>query len=235
MKPIKPYPNKLTIKAWAEEDKPREKLMLKGRQALSDAELMAIILGSGNSKQSAVELAQTLLNAYNNSLHKLGKVSVKDLCAFHGVGPAKAISIIAALELGRRRQTEPVEELPKVQSSQMAFNVFYPLVQDKPTEEFWLLHLNQSGRVLNVQQISQGGITGTIVDARIVFKEALSNFSTSVIVCHNHPSGSIKPSEADVRLTKRLVEAGRLLQIPVKDHLIIGNDAYFSFADQGLI
>lgn len=229
------YPQRLTIKAWAEEDKPREKLMLKGRQSLTDAELLAIILGSGNANQTAVELAQTILKAHQNSYHNVAKQSVKDLCKFKGVGPAKAVSVVAALEIGRRRQSEQVEVKPQISSSKMAFGVLHPYLQDKVTEEFWIIFMNQNNRVIRLHQLSQGGIAGTVVDTRIVFKEALSCLATGMILCHNHPSGNLKPSEQDKKLTKRLVEAGKILQISVTDHLIIGNGAYFSFADEGLI
>lgn len=235
MNPEVNYPEKLTIKAWAEEDKPREKLMLKGRQALSDAELLAIILGSGNNQQTAVELAQVILKKYNYSFQTLGKVSVKELCAFHGVGPAKAIGVIAALEIGRRRQGEEVPEKPQVNSSSLAFKVLYPYLQDKEVEEFWMILLNQNARIIAVKQLSQGGISGTVVDTRIIFRDAITSLASSVIVCHNHPSGNLAPSHADRVLTKRLVEAGKLLQISVSDHIIIGNASYFSFADEGLI
>lgn len=229
------YPQRLTIRAWAEEDKPREKLILKGRQALTDAELLAIILGSGNSHQTAVELAQTILNAHQNSYQSLARHSVKDLCKFKGVGHAKAVSIVAALEIGRRRQSEQAESKPQINSSKVAYNLLFPYLQDKVTEEFWIIFLNQNNRVIRVHQLSQGGIAGTVVDTRMVFKEALDCLATGMILSHNHPSGNLSPSQQDIKLTERLADAGKILQISVTDHLIIGNGAYFSFADEGLI
>lgn len=226
---------KLSIKAWAEDDRPREKLMLKGRQSLSDAELIAILLGSGNREQTAVELAQLILHTHDNNLGVVAKKSVKDLMKFKGIGEAKAISIISALELGRRRKEGKVETKPKIKSSKDAYSVIYGELADIPMEEFWVVLLNQNNRVLSKQFISRGGISGTIADSRIIFKYALDHLATSIILCHNHPSGNVSPSVQDKELTKRMVSAGDLLQIKVLDHIIVGDEDYFSFADEGIL
>lgn len=224
-----------SIKSWAEEDRPREKLQLKGRQNLSDAELLAILLGSGSREETAVDLAKRILNAADNNLNTLGKRSVKELKAHPGVGTAKAISIIAALELGRRRQLSHVRDKPQVRSSRDAFREVAPLLADLPHEEFWILLLNRANRITGREQISQGGISGTVVDAKVVFRKAIEGSASSVILCHNHPSGNLQPSQADIDLTRKLVEAGKALDVLVLDHLIISDAGYFSFADEGLI
>lgn len=226
---------KLTMKTWAEEDRPREKFMLKGRHSLSDAELIAILLGSGTRDETAVELARRILNGCGNDLQALGKMNQTDLTAFHGVGPAKAVTLMAALELGRRRRdTHPVES-KKITSSREAASVFQPLLGDLPHEEFWVMFLNRANIFLSHRQISKGGMSGTVADPRIIFQMALQEKATGIILCHNHPSGNLQPSEADLRLTRNLVEAGKVLEISVLDHLIVTQGGYFSFADEGKI
>lgn len=225
----------LTIKAWAEEDRPREKLLLKGKNALSDAELLAILLGSGSREETAVGLAQRILNAQDNNLDELGKRSLDNLMEFKGIGEAKAITIVAALELGRRRQLSDVKERPQIRSSQDAYNVIAPMLMDLPHEEFWILLLNRANRVLQREQISLGGTAGTVVDAKIIFRKALAGQASSIILAHNHPSGSRKPSQQDVEVTRKLKQAGETLDISVLDHLIVADKGYYSFADEGVL
>ena len=233
------YPDpkeKLNIKSWAEEDRPREKLLFKGKKQLTDAELLAIILGSGNREESALALAQRILQAYHADLNELGRCSVKELIQrFNGVGEAKAIAIIAALELGQRRQLLPLQKRPQISSSKDAYLALAPLLQDLTTEEFWILLLNQSNRMLGRERVSSGGISTTVVDARVVFKKALEYNAASMILCHNHPSGSLRPSQADLDLTQQLRKAGLQLDILVQDHLIVSETGYYSFADEGLM
>ncbi len=232
----KPYPEKpLSIKAWAEADRPREKLALKGRKALSDAELLSILLGSGSRKESALGLARRILDSLDGDLSKLGRCSPGELRRFRGIGEAKAIGIVAALELGRRRQLTPAGERPQVRSSQDAYHVVAPLLADLPHEEFWILLLNRANRVIGREQISSGGVSGTVVDAKVLFRKAILGLASSVILCHNHPSGNLRPSQADIDLTAKLLEAGKTLDVVVLDHLILGGDLYFSFADEGKI
>lgn len=222
------------IKYWAEDDKPREKLMLKGKTALSDAELVAILIGSGNRNESAVGLSKRILLSVDNNLNALGKLSLKQLMEFKGIGEAKAISITAALELGRRRRMEESVELHKITSSKAVFEIMQPLIGELPHEEFWVLFLNNSNKVIHKSQLSKGGITGTIVDVRLIFKTALEHNATSVILCHNHPSGKLWASDADKDITKKLKLAGEQLDIKVLDHLIITETGYFSFQDEGI-
>ncbi len=230
------YENKsLSIKSWAEDDRPREKLLLKGKTALSDAELIAILIGSGSRSESAVDLSKKILNSIDNSINKLGKLSVSELQKFKGIGEAKAISIITALELGRRRRLEEAMELPKITSSKAVFNIMQPIIGELQHEEFWIIFLNNSNKVLYKQQSSKGGLTGTIVDVRIVFKKAIELFATAIILCHNHPSGKLQPSNADKLITTKLKKAGETLDIKVLDHLIITENDYFSFADESLL
>lgn len=231
------YPNESTfsIKAWAEEDRPREKLLLKGRQNLTDAELLAIVLGSGSRNETVVALAQRILAAAGNNLNELGKHSISELKKFKGVGEAKAISVVAALELGRRRQVSEVAAKPQVTCSQNAYTAFYSVLSDLGHEEFWILLLNRSNRIIGKTQVSSGGISGTVVDAKILFRRAIEGNAVSIILGHNHPSGNLQPSEADLDLTKKLVRAGETLDIGVLDHLILGDKGYFSFADEGMI
>lgn len=229
------YTKKLSIKAWAEADRPREKLLEKGKAALSDAELVAILISSGNDEESAVELSRRILQAVNNDLNELGKLTVADLTKFRGIGEAKAISIIAALELGRRRKNTDATIKAKITTSTQVFEELYPVVADLPHEEFWLLLLNRGNQVIKKLNVSKGGVSQTTVDAKLIFKGAIENLASYVILCHNHPSGNLKPSDADIRLTKNLVEVGKMLEIPVLDHIIIAGKEYFSFLDEGLM
>ena len=222
------------ITNWSEDDKPREKLMLKGKSVLSDAELIAILIGSGSRNESAVDLSKRILSSADNNLNALGKVSLAQLIQFKGIGEAKAISIIAALELGRRRRAEEVVELKKVTSSKIIFEIMQPIIGELPHEEFWIIYLNNSNKVIAKSQLSKGGITGTLVDVRIVFKTALEMGATGLILCHNHPSGALNPSDADKQITKKLKLAGESLEIKVLDHLIVTETSYFSFVDEGI-
>ncbi len=224
-----------SIKSWAEDDKPREKLMLKGKAALSDAELLAILLRSGNKEESAVDLSKRILNEYGNKLSNLSKRSLKQLLLFKGIGQAKALSIVAALELGQRRQVEIGQSYPKIESSRMVFELMQPLIGALNYEEFWILLLNNSNKVIHQQKLSTGGITGTIVDVRILFKIALEHQAIALILCHNHPSGQLSPSDTDMRITKKIKQAGLLFDIVVLDHLIVTEKAYYSFADENLL
>ena len=222
------------ITNWSEDDKPREKLMLKGKSILSDAELIAILIGSGSRNESAVDLSKRILASVDNNLNALGKLSLSQLMQFKGIGEAKAISIIAALELGRRRRGEEVVELKKITSSKIIFEIMQPIIGELPHEEFWIIYMNNSNKVLTKSQLSKGGITGTLVDVRIVFKTALEIGATALILCHNHPSGTLVPSDADKQITRKLKLAGDSLEIKVLDHLIVTETSYFSFADEGI-
>lgn len=222
------------ITNWSEDDKPREKLMLKGKSVLSDAELIAILIGSGSRNESAVELSKRILASVDNNLNALGKLSLTQLIQFKGIGEAKAISIIAALELGRRRRAEEAVELKKVTSSKIIFEIMQPIIGELPHEEFWVIYLNNSNKVISKSQLSKGGITGTLVDVRIVFKTALEMGATGLILCHNHPSGTLVPSDADKQITRKLKLAGESLEIKVLDHLIVTETNYFSFVDEGI-
>lgn len=226
----------LSIKSWAEEDRPREKLLLKGKSTLTDAELIAILLRTGVRGSSALDIAKKMLNKVSGNLNELGKLSVADIKKLEkGLGDTKAVTIVAALELGRRRQSSGIRELPVIKSSRDSFNYIYPEIADLPHEQFCVLFLNQSNRVLQHKNISSGGVSGTVADIRIVLKYALELLSTSIIAVHNHPSGNLQPSQQDKELTRKLKEAARLMDITLLDHLIIGNNAYFSFADEGLL
>ena len=222
------------ITNWSEDDRPREKLMLKGKSALSDAELIAILIGSGSRNESAVDLSKRIL-ASVDTLNSLGKMSISQLINFKGIGEAKAIAIIAALELGRRRRSEDAVELVKITSSKLVFEIMQPIIGELPHEEFWVLFLNNSNKVISKSQLSKGGISSTIVDVRLVFKLALESGATGLILCHNHPSGTLIASEADKQITKKMKLAGENLDIKVLDHLIITENNYFSFADDGLL
>lgn len=226
---------KLTIKSWALDDRPREKLLAKGKNALSDAELIAILIGSGNRNESAVALSKRILQSVDGNINALAKLSVEKLIEFKGIGEAKAISIITALELGKRRQLETALEKPKINSSKAVFNVMQPIIGDLPHEEFWVLFLNNSNKVLAKSQISKGGLTATIVDVRLLFKRALELASVGIIVCHNHPSGKLQPSNADKQITQKIKNAGVTLDIKLLDHLIVTEKDYFSFADEGAL
>jgi len=224
-----------SIKNWSNDDQPREKLRDKGKSALSDSELVAILIGSGSRYESAVDLSKRILASVDNHLNELGKLSIKQLMAFKGIGEAKAITISAALELGRRRRAEEALERRKIASSLNAYELLQPILGDLPHEEFWIVFLNNSNKVLNKHQLSKGGITGTLVDVRLVLKMALEVGATGLILAHNHPSGNLKPSEADKNLTNKLQQAAQSLDIKVLDHLIITDKKYFSFADQNLM
>ncbi len=227
---------KTSIKNWAEDDKPREKLMLKGKNSLSDAELIAILIGSGNRDESAVDLSKRILRSVNDNLIELSKLSISQLQKnFKGIGEAKAISIIAALELGKRRRSSEVLIKNKITSSKDAFEIFQNYVSDIQYEEFWIIILNRSNHIIKTLSISEGGVAGTVVDPKKIFKLALENNASSLVLCHNHPSGNIQPSEADFRITKKIINAGEMLEIKIIDHLIIGDEKYFSFADQGVL
>ena len=222
------------ITNWSEDDKPREKLMLKGKSSLSDAELIAILIGSGSRNESAVGLSKRILASVDNNLNALGKLSITQLMIFKGIGEAKAISIISALELGRRRRAEDAVELTKISSSKMIFEIMQPIIGELPHEEFWIVYLNNSNKIISKSQLSKGGITGTLVDVRLVFKMALEMGATGLILCHNHPSGTLIPSDADKQITRKLKLAGESLEIKVLDHLIVTEANYFSFVDEGI-
>ena len=225
----------LKIKDWAEEDRPREKLLAKGIMSLSDAELIAIIIGSGNSNESAVELSRRILQASQNNLNALGKFTVTDLQKFKGIGEAKAISIVAALEIGRRRKKDAVPENQQIQSSNDVFEIFQPMLADIPHEEFWVLLLNRSNRIIDKLRVSQGGVSGTVTDLRLILKPAIEKLASSIILCHNHPSGNNKPSDNDIAITQKAKEAAKFMDIAVLDHIIICEKNYYSFADEGVI
>ncbi len=231
---MEPYESKISIKAWAEEDRPREKLVGQGRRSLTDAELIAILIGSGSRDESAVELSKRILHHYKNDLNALGKAGVNELSKFKGIGEAKAISIIAALELGRRRDDTENEAITKIGFSGDAYKILYRIFADLNHEEFWIITMTQSSKVTGTHLVSKGGLSATTVDPKIIFQIALENHAASIILAHNHPSGGLKPSQQDIVLTKRLREAGRLLDIIVADHLIITDDGFFSFADEGM-
>ena len=228
-------PGYLRIPQWAEEDRPREKLLLKGKSALSDAELLAILLGTGTRSISAVDLAKHLLQLVNMDLNELARLSIHDLMKQKGIGIAKAITIISALEIGKRRKESIIPFKPKITSSMDVFELVHSDLQDLPHEEFWIILLNRANKVVRKWKISSGGISGTVADPRLIFKIALDFYASSIILVHNHPSGAIKPSQADIALTKKLKQAGELMEIPVLDHLIYGENTYFSFADEGLL
>ncbi|MEM9990871.1 MAG: DNA repair protein RadC [Bacteroidota bacterium] len=224
----------LILKDWAEEDRPREKFLLKGKQALSDAELLAILLRSGSRSESVVSLSQRILSSASNNLSELGRHSLEQLMEFKGIGKTKAITIIAAMELGRRRQMTSPAERPQIRSSKDAFDVVAPTLMDLPHEEFWILLLNRANQVVKKEQISRGGTAGTVVDAKIVFRKALAGEASSIILVHNHPSGNLRPSQADKDITQKLKTAGKALDIAVLDHLIVSSKGYYSFADEGI-
>ncbi len=225
----------ISIKNWAVEDRPREKLLSQGINVLSDTELIAILIGSGSRENSAVELARKILNSVNNNLHELGKLSVSDLQEIKGIGKAKAISVLAALELGKRRKLEDVIQKQKITGSKDVYEFFYPLLVDLPHEEFWVLILNRSNSIIDKYKISQGGIAGTVIDVRLILKRAINKLASSIILCHNHPSGNLSPSEADIKITKKLNDASQLVDIKVLDHIIIGGNSYYSFLDEGTL
>lgn len=225
----------LSIRNWAVEDRPREKMLSSGSQSLSDAELIALLIGSGTKNISAVDLARQILFMAGNNLDKLGRYTIADLKKNKGIGEAKAITILAALELGRRRKTANAPDETRITGSADVFNLMHPLLSDLTYEEFWVIFLNRSNKIIGKRKISQGGITGTVTDIRIILKTALENLATSLILCHNHPSGNLQPSEADISITRRLKESSTLMDITLLDHLIIAGKNYFSFADENLI
>ncbi len=225
----------LKITDWAVEDRPREKLYSKGTSSLSDAELLAILIGSGTRNRSAVDLGRELMSLVGNNLNSLGKLSISDLRKIRGIGNARAVTIAAALELGRRRKLAEMPDYPQIKCSRDVFDLLSPLLSDISHEEFWILFLNRSNKVVNRMRLSQGGISGTVTDVRIVMKQAIENLASGIIVCHNHPSGNLNPSESDTRITQKIKEAGTLMDIQLLDHLIITDKDYYSFADNGLI
>lgn len=229
------YKSNLTIKHWNEDDRPREKLIKKGKVALSDAELIAILIGSGSIDESAVELSKKILAHVKSNLNELAKLTVDDLMKFKGIGEAKAISIITALELGRRRILEEVLVKPKITGSRSVYEIMQPILGELQHEEFWVIYLNNSNKIVFNTQISKGGITGTVVDSRLIFKRAMELFATALILCHNHPSGNLKPSQSDINLTDKIKKGGDVLDIKVLDHVIITEKDYFSFADENMI
>jgi DNA repair protein RadC len=221
------------IKSWSESDRPREKLLEKGRSVLTDSELIAILIRSGSREESAVDLAKKILHSVNYDLTALSRLSVKEMAKFKGMGEVKAITIVAALELGRRRAEAQVIEKKKITGSKDVVTFFEARLSDLPHEEFWILILNRANQIIKVENISKGGISGTVVDSRLIFKSAIENLASGIILCHNHPSGNNKPSQADIDLTKKLAQAGSLLDVKVLDHIIIAGSAYYSFADEG--
>ena len=229
------YSKNISIKDWAHDDRPREKLVIKGKGALSDAELVAILIASGNRDESAVELSKRILQSLGNNLNRLAKLSVNDLIKFKGIGEAKAISIIASLELGRRRRTADVLEKAKIGGSKDAFQILQLKLEDLPHEEFWVMLLNRANKVIDTKLVGRGGVSSTVVDSKVIFSFALESLASAIILAHNHPSGNLKPSNSDIRLTKKIVDAGKIMEVPVLDHIIVGDNDYFSFADEGLI
>ncbi len=225
----------IPIHQWAEDDRPREKFLLKGKSALSDSELLAILIGSGSRNESAVQLCQRILASTNHNLNLLGKLSISQLTEFKGIGEAKAIAIAAALELGRRRGSEEALVLDKISSSKAVFVLMHPIIGDLPHEEFWVLYLNNSNKVLYKSQLSKGGLTSTIVDVRLLFKTAFEQNATSIILTHNHPSGKLMASEQDIQITKRIKQASQQLDIALLDHIIITENGFYSFNDQGIM
>ncbi|MEJ7780528.1 MAG: DNA repair protein RadC [Daejeonella sp.] len=229
------YNHKITIKAWAEEDRPREKLTMLGRRSLSDAELLAILVGSGSIDESAVELSKRILYSCGNDLNQLARLGINELSRFKGIGEAKAITIIAALELGRRRNDTSPADLIQVNTSIDVYHAIASQFKDLNHEEFWILLLNRANKIMSKHLVSKGGQAGTIADPKIIFNIALENHAASVILAHNHPSGNLRPSQADLELTKKLRTAGQFLDMPVLDHLIITDQGFFSFADEGIM
>jgi DNA repair protein RadC len=222
------------INQWAEDDRPREKFLLKGKDVLSDSELLAILIGSGSRNESAVQLCQRILASTNHNLNRLGKMTIAQLMQFKGIGEAKAISIAAALELGRRRRAEDSIQLKKITSSKAVFEIMQPIIGELPHEEFWVVYLNNSNKIIYKTQLSKGGITGTVVDIRLIFKMAFEQNATALILAHNHPSGKLIASDADRIITKKIKEAGQILEIQVLDHIIITENDYLSFQDAGI-
>lgn len=225
----------IKITRWAVEDRPREKLVFRGSSSLSDAELLAILIGTGTKNKSAVDLGRELMELSGNNLNTLGRLSLQDLKKIRGIGQAKAVIIAAALELGRRRKLAELPETLQIKCSKDVADIFHPVLSDLMHEEFWILFLNRSNRVINRMKLSQGGLSGTVTDVRIVMKKAVENLASAIIVCHNHPSGNLNPSESDSKITTRIREAGSLMDIQLLDHIIISGKDYYSFADNGLL
>jgi DNA repair protein RadC len=225
----------LKITEWAVGDRPREKLIVNGTAGLSDAELLGILIGSGTKDKSAVDLGRELLGMVSNNLNSLGKLTISDLKKLHGIGDARAVTIAAALELGRRRKFAEAPEVIQIKCSKDVADIFQPLLSDLAHEEFWILFLNRSNKVINRMKLSQGGISGTVTDVRMVMKKAIEYLASGIIVCHNHPSGNLNPSESDSKITAKIKEAGNLMDIQLLDHLIISDKDYYSFADNGLL
>ncbi len=225
----------LKITDWAEEDRPREKLLQKGTSSLSDAELIAILISSGTKDKSAVDLGRELLLMADNNLNNLGKLTLFELQKINGIGPARAVAITAALELGRRRKLAEAGDVVQIKCSKDVADIFQPLLSDLLHEEFWILFLNRSNRVISRMKLSQGGVSGTVTDVRMVMKKAIEYLASGIIVCHNHPSGNLNPSESDAKITQKIKEAGSLMDIQLLDHLIISEKDYYSFADNGLL
>jgi DNA repair protein RadC len=224
-----------TIKQLSEDDRPREKLLQQGRQFLSNAELLAILIRSGSRKETAIDLAQRVLGSCNNNLIELGRIDVDGLCSFNGIGEAKALSIVAALELGRRRQLTEAQDRFQVTSSKDIAAIMEPIIADLPIEEFWILYLNRGNKVLGKEKMSSGGVSGTVVDIKVLLRNAIQRLSSAIIVAHNHPSGTLRPSNADIQLTKKLQEGAKLMDIRLLDHLILTDAGYYSFADEGML
>lgn len=226
---------KLNIKDWAVEDRPREKLLSNGARSLSDAELIAILIGSGNLDETAVELSRRILTAVNNDLNDLGRKSTDFFKTFNGIGEAKAVSIAAAMELGKRRKEADVFEKKKITGSKDAADYFQPMLGDLNHEEFWVMLLNRGNKIIDSFMVSQGGISGTVIDVRLILKNSLEKLASSIILCHNHPSGNMQASAADLQVTKKIKNAAELMDISVLDHIIIGQNKYLSLADEGLL
>ena len=222
----------MAITSWALGDRPREKLILKGEAALSDAELVAILIGSGSRNESALNLSKRILASIENNLNALGKLKVSDLTKYKGIGEAKAVAVITALELGRRRRLEKALEISKIKASKDVYEFMQPLIGELQYEEFWVIYLNNSNKIIQKWRLSMGGMTGTAVDLRLVYKRAIENYATAIILCHNHPSGKVQPSNADKQLTSKFKKAGEILDVKLLDHLFIAENAYFSFADE---
>lgn len=226
---------KLNIKDWAVEDRPREKLLSKGARSLSDAELIAILIGSGNLEETAVELSRRILTAANNNLNELGRKSIDFFQTFNGIGEAKAVSIAAAMELGKRRKEAEVFEKRKITGSKDAADFFQPMLEDLNHEEFWIMLLNRGNKIIDTFMVSQGGVSGTVIDVRLILKNALEKLASSIILCHNHPSGTMQASDADLKITRKIKDAASIMDITVLDHIIIGHNKYLSLADEGMI
>jgi DNA repair protein RadC len=225
----------LKITDWAHGDRPREKLLEQGPSSLSDAELVAILICSGTRNKSAVDLGRELLNSVGNNLNNLGKLSAGEMRKLHGIGNARAVAIVAAMELGRRRNLAAVPDHPRIKCSRDVADIFEPLLSDLPHEEFWILYLNRSNRIINRLKLSQGGVSGTVTDVRIIMKKAVEYLASGIIVCHNHPSGNLSPSESDSKITRKIKDAGALMDIQLLDHIIVSGKEYYSFADNGAL